>query len=80
MCLMSLLLYFVSEVKEAFPSDNEEFFDFSTNVLSPKMEYVPVGSLCGFSGPCKLEPDSPELGSMCFDSEGTSQVFGCFFL
>ena len=80
MCLISLLLYFVSEVKEALPSDNEEFFGFSTHDLSPKREDAPVGTFCGFSGPCKLEPDTQELGSMCFNSEGTFQVFVCFFL
>ena len=73
---VSFMLYFVSEVKEALPSDNKEFFDFSTYVLSPKREDVPVG--CGFSGPCKLESDTQELGSMCFDSEGTSQVLVFF--
>ncbi|XP_065582852.1 zinc finger protein 189-like [Artemia franciscana] len=58
-----------NEVKEALSSDNEEFFYFSTRILSPKREVVPVGTFCGFSGLCKLEPDTQELGSMCFDSE-----------
>ena len=67
---------FLSEVEEALPSYHEELFDFPTHLLSPNTDDVPVSTFCCFSGPCKLEPDTQELGSTCFDSEGTSQESG----
>ncbi|XP_065572871.1 endothelial zinc finger protein induced by tumor necrosis factor alpha-like isoform X2 [Artemia franciscana] len=61
-----------NEVEEALPSDHEELFDFPTHILSPNRDDVPVSTFCCFSGPCKLEPDTQELGSTCFDSEEIS--------
>ncbi|XP_065572779.1 zinc finger protein ZFP2-like isoform X3 [Artemia franciscana] len=58
-----------NEVEEALPNDHEELFDFPDHLLSPKREDVPVDTFCSFSGPCKLEPDTQELGSTCFNSE-----------
>ena len=75
MCLVSLLFIFLSEVEEPLPTDHEELFDFPSHLLSPKREDAPVGTFCCFSGPCKLEPDPQELGSTCFDNEGTCQAF-----
>ncbi|XP_065582308.1 uncharacterized protein LOC136041546 isoform X2 [Artemia franciscana] len=57
------------EVEEALPSDHEELFDFPNQLLSFKREDVPVGTFGCFSQPCKLEPDTQELGSACCDSE-----------
>ncbi|XP_065577451.1 uncharacterized protein LOC136038263 [Artemia franciscana] len=56
-----------NEVEDALPSDHEELFDFPNHLLSHKREYVPVDTFCSFSGPCKLEPDTQELSSTCFD-------------
>ncbi|XP_065573889.1 uncharacterized protein LOC136035859 [Artemia franciscana] len=57
------------EVEEVLLSGNEELFDFPDHLLSPKIEDNPVGTSCCPSGPCKLEPDTQELGSICFDNE-----------
>ncbi|KAK2721058.1 uncharacterized protein LOC136035202 isoform X2 [Artemia franciscana] len=58
-----------NEVEEVLLSGNEELFDFPDHLLSPKIEDIPVGTSCCLSGPCKLEPDTQELGSICFDNE-----------
>jgi len=73
--LCPFYLYFLSEVEEALPSDHEELFDFPNHLLSFKREDVPVGTFGCFSQSCKLDPDNQELGSTCFDSEGTSPAF-----
>ncbi|XP_065573765.1 zinc finger protein 182-like isoform X2 [Artemia franciscana] len=59
-----------NEVEEALQSGHEELFKFPNHLLSPKREDIPVGIFCCLSESCKLEPDTQELGTTCFDNDG----------
>ena len=73
--LCPLYLRFVSEVQDALHGDNEERFEASDFHFSPKREVVPVDSFSGFSGACKLEPYTPELGPARLTNEGLLKLF-----
>ena len=78
--LCQFFFNFVSELENALPSNSDELFDVQDFFTSPKHEIVPFGSLSIYSGRYKLESDTQELGSICFDNEGTSQIFHIFLL
>jgi hypothetical protein len=69
---------FVLEVEDSLPSDNDEILGIPKSCLFPKCEDVPFGNFPGFSGPCKLQPDTQEYGATSFDSQGISEIY--FFL
>ena len=67
---------FVLEVEDAVPSENEELFDISNILWSPKFEAVPLTTFPSIVGPFKLEADMHEVGPTSFDNEGMFQIFG----
>ena len=76
--LCHFYLNFVSELEDTLPNNSEEVFDVPDFCMSPKREVVPFGSLSSYSERYKLDSDTQELGSICFDNEGTSQIFFFF--
>ena len=70
-----LYLYFVLEVEDASPSHNEEVLAIPNLFLFPKREDVPLSNFPGFSGPCKLQPDTQGSSATSFNSQGISQKF-----
>ena len=72
MFVFPFYLYFVLENEDASPNEYEELFGISDNLLSHKREDAPLVTLPDISGPCKIEPDTQELGTIYFDVESTS--------
>ncbi|XP_065571690.1 uncharacterized protein LOC136034437 isoform X2 [Artemia franciscana] len=59
----------VVKVENLSPTECEQVFDIPGQLLSPKLESAPLNTFPSFSGPCKLDADTHELGATCSDNE-----------
>ncbi|XP_065572886.1 zinc finger protein ZFP2-like [Artemia franciscana] len=67
--VMTLSEASVVKVENVSPTECEQLFDIPGQLLSPKLESAPLNTFPSFSGPCKLEADTHELGATFSDDE-----------